>query len=326
MPNTVTEQLGTGVPGHVFDIQRFSVHDGPGIRTTVFLKGCPLNCAWCHNPEGIRNLASLSFSEMDCAGCGQCADACPGNLHRVEQGRHTIDRSLCTQCGECARTCPGKALELVGKNMSANDVLDEIEKDVPFYEASGGGVTLSGGEPMAQPDFAHEVLRLCKTAGIHTVLETCGFCSRKQLEKILSLVDLFLFDVKETDPARHLEFTGVPPALITANLEFLCAHKANILLRCPIVPGLNDRNDHFDGLAELAGRYPVLTGIELMPFHKLGQGKQARFGLSEGKCANTEPPSDQTVADWVGYLRTKGVNVFNDIETSYRKGVPNAEH
>ena len=221
--------------GIVFDIQRFSLHDGPGIRTTVFLKGCPLRCMWCHNPESWKLAPEPMVKEN----------------------------------GE-SRIC--------GREMTADAVIEEVLADRAYYENSGGGLTVSGGEPMLQLPFLLELLKMAKAAGIHTCLETSGYCERDSLDAVLPFVDLFLFDIKETDPERHREFTGVDNRLILQNLEHLHRAGADILLRCPIIPGLNDSDGHIATVAALAREYPNIRGVEIMPYHDMGKGKWKELG------------------------------------------------
>ncbi len=288
----------TDVTGIVFDIQRFSIHDGPGIRTTVFFKGCPLRCAWCHNPEGISPQPRLSFVETLCIGCRACVEACQHGVHRFEGGRHLLDRDACRACGACVEACPPRALELAGREVSASDVLSVVVRDRPFCEESGGGMTLSGGEPAMQPDFAVALLRAAKEEALHCCVETCGHCRWEHLERMAPHVDVFLYDYKETDPERHRRSTGVDNALILENLRQLDRAGARIVLRCPIVPGLNDRDDHFAGIARVAGGLENLLWVDLLPYHRLGLGKRERFGLDGLAIIDAETPSAEAVEEW----------------------------
>ena len=266
------------VRGMVFDIQRMSIHDGPGIRTTVFLKGCPLRCVWCHNPEGHDARPQLGFTPRLCIGCGFCLERCPNRAHVMQDGTHRLLRDRCEACFACAEECYSDALEVIGKEYTAAEVLDEVVKDKPFYDESGGGMTLSGGEPLAQIDFARGLLAGAKARGLHTCIETCGFVPTDCLEGLTPLVDLFLFDYKETDPARHKEFTGQTNGLILHNLRFLDAQGAAIILRCPVVPGFNLGDDHLQGIVDLAQSLNHCEAIHIMGHHGLGESKWARLG------------------------------------------------
>ena len=273
--------------GTVFDIKKFAINDGPGIRTTVFLKGCPLRCRWCHNPESQRSEPELSFLPEKCVGCGFCASVCPNGC--FENG--AFDRTNCRACGKCTEKCYSGAREIIGRSAEADDIVAEVLKDRIFYEKSGGGMTVSGGEPLFQPKFTAELLSAAKHEKIHTCLDTCGFAPWEVIGALLPNVDLFLYDIKETDPARHEKYTGVPLSPIVDNLARIDDAGGMVILRCPIIPGLNDRDDHADGIARIANRLAHLQQINLMPYHPLGQSKLARIGRKgglDGKFASPE--------------------------------------
>lgn len=265
----------------IFDIQKFSIHDGPGIRTVVFLKGCPLRCLWCHNPESHSVQPELFFNLTKCTSCGKCVEACPQQAHRITpDGRHEFDRTRCVVCGKCAELCPASALELCGKSMFVSEVLASVLKDRPYYENSDGGMTLSGGEPMMQFKFTYA---LCETArrtpGIPNIaMETCGFASEEHYRQILPLIDLFLFDIKTLDKEKHQRYTGVPLEPILRTMRFLDKSGAKLSLRCPLIPRLNDSETELKRIAELANTLHKVRSIDLEPYHPLGEAKSQRLG------------------------------------------------
>lgn len=289
--------------GTVFNIQKFSVNDGPGIRTTVFLKGCPLNCMWCHNPESKSTKPELMYDANKCISCGACM-CCPTHSHIFSECAHHLERRTCTACGACAEICPADALEMAGKRMTAEEVMAEVKKDAVFYETSGGGMTLSGGEPMLQFDFSYALLKMAKEQGIHTCMETCGFAPKEQYEAILPYTDIFLFDYKETNPEKHKEFTGVSNELILENLKRLDSGGAKIILRCPIIPTLNDREEHFTGIAETANSLKNVSEIHIEPYHPLGKGKAEHLG-KDYPLRDLSFPEEETVKAWMESVQAK---------------------
>jgi len=296
--------------GTTFDLQRFSIHDGPGIRTTVFLKGCPLRCWWCSNPESISPKPQLSYLAARCIGCDACLQVCqPGAITKLSSGPVAIDRAKCTDCGDCAAVCDPKALELVGREVDVDAVMEIVLRDRDYYARSGGGLTLSGGEPLLQPEFAEMLLHAAKNHGLHTCVETSGYAGWEILDRLRLAVDLWLFDYKETDPHRHARFTGRERATVVQRLQQLHDAGAPILLRCPIIPECNARPDHLDGIAALARRLPRLHGVELLPYFDLWRGKLDRFGLKTELPATVRPPSRATVKAWNDYLRERGVRL-----------------
>ena len=291
--------------GLVFDIQRCCFHDGPGIRTAVFLKGCPLKCAWCHNPESISFEPQLMYNESKCNNCGICEFICTGGTHKFIDGRHEILLERCVHTGACAANCPSGALKIAGYEIDSSSVMDTVMRDESFYKYSGGGVTLSGGEPLSQFDFSFDILRIANEKGIHTCVETCGFAKTKQFETIMPLVDLFLFDYKETDPDKHKQHTGVDNDLILTNLKFLHDADAEIILRCPIIPGVNDGVSHLEGIAALAKRFPKIQRVELMPYHRLGLGKAKQLGL-KNYFVSEEAVTDELKEKWLDTIKSAG--------------------
>lgn len=274
--------------GLVFNIARFSIHDGPGIRTTVFLKGCPLRCWWCHNPESQSSRPEVTYFQERCRQCGDCVKACAHHALQLEGGVR-VDETLCERCGTCVDACLADARQIAGKWMSAGEVLGQIERDRVFYEESGGGVTLSGGEPLQQGTFGEILLRLCRARGIHTTVDTCGYTAPGVLERIAAFVDLFLFDIKLIDPQQHREYTGVANDLILSNLNWLVTHNRNVILRVPVIPACTDSDENLSAIVRLA-RSLGLRRIHLLPYHRIAMDKYQRLGL-EYKMGTTVPPS-----------------------------------
>ena len=301
------------ISGNIFDIQRFSVHDGPGIRTAVFFKGCNLRCLWCHNPEGIpMRPVELSFVPHLCIGCGYCFKACENGCHSMSNGRHVLERKNCTICGACAKECHANALLAIGRQVTAGEVMDEVLRDKMFYQTSGGGVTLSGGEPMLQREFARALLALAKAHGIHTAMQTCAVYDPAWLDDVKEYVDLFLVDYKATCPVQHKRLTGADNGLVYENLAKLHTEGKEVLLRCPIVPGLNDTREHFMKIAELTREYPGFVGAELLFYHRLGVPKIERFGL-EGEVTYGEfdGVTKEMEREWVDVVRGFGGRLVN---------------
>ena len=279
--------------GIIFDIEKFAVHDGPGIRTVVFIKGCPLHCLWCHNPESQAFEPEMLFDLGKCTMCGKCVSACPKHCHSIADGKHSFSRTACVHCGICAESCLAEALNVVGRRMNVDEVMAEVLKDRVFYQNSGGGLTLSGGEPLAHFDFTAALLKAAKKAGIHTAVETCGFASWKSMQELLPLVDLWLWDVK-TIPEKHEELTGVSAEPILANLRQLDQSGASIVLRCPLVPGVNDSEAELRHIAKLANAHPHVQRIDLEPYHPMGEGKGRKLGRTSVFHSDFASDADKT--------------------------------
>ncbi len=292
----------------VFNIQRCSVHDGPGVRTTVFLKGCPLCCDWCHNPEGLDRAPEVAITGHRCVGCGACAEVCPEAADGRAARGPDWDDGTCRRCGECAAVCPGQARELIGEPRVVAELVAELERDRPFFEASGGGVTFSGGEPLCHPTFLAACLEACRELGLHTAVDTSGFAPTRVARDIGALTDVLLYDLKHTDPEIHRRHTGRDNRLIVANLRELSASGAEIWIRLPLIPGFNDDDANLDATAELirslAGRHPVFV----LPYHATGADKHRRLGHPPPDVEVRSPTDDEVLAA-VARLRSRGLEV-----------------
>ena len=293
--------------GMIFNIQRFSIYDGPGARTTVFFKGCNLKCKWCHNPESIPAQQLLEFYPEKCIGCGKCLQVCPNAAHKLDpNGQHMIDRSLCRRCMLCTDTCFAEALICVGETVTSENVIHACLADREYYKGSGGGVTCSGGECMQQIDFLAEILKGLHEKGIHTAVDTAGHQPWEKFEKILPYTDLFLYDVKAATSQMHKTLTGVGNDLILANLKQLSNSGKRIWIRIPYIPNFNSMQ--MEQIADILTEIPV-EKIEIMPFHRLGEGKYAALGM-ENPSFECRTPSDEEIDRTVEMMRSKGLNAF----------------
>ena len=283
------------ITGMVFDIRKFSIHDGPGIRTSVFLKGCPLECAWCHNPESQSAKPELIIRPNRCQRCGACVEACPEDAVRLDANGSVTDRTRCEQCGVCVDACFSGARELAGREFTVPQVMAEIERDRPFYDESGGGATFSGGEPLLQPEFLLELLKACRASEIHTALDTCGYAPWSALDRIRPYVNLFLYDIKTIDESQHRAQTGVSNRLILENLRALSELGHSIVLRMPVIPGINDGADAIRAIGALAAQLPSVERVELLPYHRIGVEKYGRIARPYS-LPETRPPSQEQIA------------------------------
>lgn len=291
----------------VTEIQRFCMHDGPGVRTTVFLKGCPLRCAWCHNPETQKMGSELLLYSQKCVGCMGCLNSCSVGAHSVGEV-HEIDREKCVTCFACSDSCPTGALEKCGTDMTVEEILKTAEKDRAFY-GEFGGLTVSGGEPFAQKESALELLKACRERGISTAVETCGYADTHILEDSVPFVDLFLWDIKDTDDIRHKKYTGVSNKLILENLKAVNNLGANIRLRCILVKGVNTDERHYNNIAEIARTIAHFDGVEFIPYHAYGGSKAVFLGLKDN--GNREwIPSENDVIYAKEYLASRGICVL----------------
>ena len=293
--------------GTIFDIKKYAIHDGPGIRTTVFFQGCLLHCWWCHNPESQSRTPVLLYRANRCVLCGTCVETCPQSGISIN-GVATTDRAKCDVCGECAEVCFYGAREVSGKEMTISEVLAEIERDVPFYDQSGGGVTFSGGEPLLQHRFLAALLVECKKRAIHTVVDTSGFAAWEVIERIRGEVDLFLYDLKMMDAVRHKQYTGVSNERILENLWRLAESGSQIFVRIPLIPGINDDTENLAQCATFIAELPNITGIELMGYHDIAAAKYEALG-QDYPLPDTVPPTEAEMHVAARFFEEKGLRV-----------------
>jgi pyruvate formate lyase activating enzyme len=297
--------------GLIFDIRRYSVHDGPGIRTTVFFKGCPLSCWWCHNPESQGRAPFIHYDSERCLRCGSCVEACAESALSMTPAGVVVDGSRCKVDGACVQACPSEARQLVGETWTVEELLVEIERDQIFHDQSGGGVTFSGGEPLLQWGFVLESLRACGRVGIHRTVDTTGFASPRVLMQVAEETDLFLYDLKTLDPALHRRATGVPLRPILENLERLLEGGARVHVRLPLIPGISDGDEHIERAGVLlAGRSDhSVEAVHLLPFHRAARDKHQRFGVPWRLKDDRPIPPERALA--LGErLRELGLNVI----------------
>jgi pyruvate formate lyase activating enzyme len=309
--------------GLIFNIQRFSIHDGPGIRTTVFFKGCSLRCFWCHNPEGRHARPEIQFFPERCIGCGECLIRCPNQAHKLDNQIHFYLREKCKACGICVETCYSNALELTGRYVKVPQVMEEILRDRVFYETSNGGITLSGGEPVLQTDFAHELLERCKEEHLHTAIETCGNYHWRELELLLPVTDLVMMDIKHLDPTKHKAASGNSNEQILANARRLALTDKPIIFRIPVVPTVNDTFEEIGAIVKFVhdlielrikqsngkGKYADIQ-LELLPFHRLAADKYRSLGLEYG-ARNLEPPTKQKMQELAEIAKIAGLEMVS---------------
>lgn len=289
------------------NIQKFSVHDGPGIRTTVFFKGCPLKCWWCHNPESQKQNHEIIYFQERCTRCGVCVKRCEENAIEIKDNIVITDKDKCNLCGKCCDFCQSNAREYVGKEFTVRELMKEIIKDEAFYDESGGGVTFSGGEPLIYADFLKEVLQACNTRGIHTTVDTCGYAEWANFEKILGKVDLFLYDLKLMNDEKHKKYTGVGNKLILENLNRLSERGCNIFIRMPIIAGVNDDDEHINESICYLSNLNIIQ-VNLLPYHKMGMDKYKRLKM-EYKLSGMEKPSDEKMNEIAEKFRKVGIKV-----------------
>ena len=300
--------VAVSIKGMIFDVRRYAIHDGPGIRTTVFFKGCPLSCRWCHNPEGQASSPEIFSRENRCIRCRACLEACTHGAISWNGKGPVTDRARCAACGACADACFAEAREIAGKAMTVDETIAEIARDTAFYEESGGGVTCSGGEPLAQHEFLGALLRACKAKGIHTALDTCGYALWEAIDSIRRDVDLFLYDIKVIDGAKHRALTGVSNELILSNVRALSELGHLIALRTAIVPGVNDDDESIREIGAFASTLPHVNEIDILPYNRMGIDKYARLERAYG-APEAQPLSDERMAAIALSLSSFGLRV-----------------
>jgi pyruvate formate lyase activating enzyme len=293
--------------GIIFDIKRYAIHDGPGIRTTVFLKGCPLDCSWCHNPEGKAMESEFMWRENRCLGCRACQKSCPKSAISFDSAAPIIDYSKCIMCLNCVDACYSEALELVGRDLTVPEVMEEINKDRVFFDESGGGVTFSGGEPTTQPEFLVSLLVECKKMGIHTAVDTSGYTTSETLLEISELVDLFLYDLKLMDDEKHKKYCGVSNGSILNNLRKLSERGNQIIIRFPLIPDVNDDEENVEELEAFVSSLRNVKDLSILPYHKTGVFKNKRL---KGRAAFTgQIPTEKKIFNIQQILEKFGLSV-----------------
>ena len=294
--------------GTVFNIMRYSIHDGPGIRTTVFFKGCPLKCEWCHNPESHKSAKQVVRYPNKCIGCGSCVKVCPTGALYIKDNNIMFDINKCNSCEECLNVCYSGAMEMVGKKMTIDEVIKEVEKDYSFYDESGGGVTFSGGEPLMQHNFLKGLLVKCKEKGIHTAVDTCGYTKKEILTDLSNFIDLFLYDIKIMDDKKHKKYTGVSNKIILGNLKELIRLKKRIFVRLPIIPEINDDDKNIGEIADLLSELRGIEQINILPYHNIAMEKYKRLE-EEYLLREINVPSEERISEIKNIFESLGFKV-----------------
>lgn len=291
----------------IINIQKYSIHDGPGIRTTVFFKGCPLNCLWCHNPESQNPRREIMFFKERCTSCGTCVKGCAPKAIKFIEGYPVVDKCKCSLCGKCSDFCLSNARELVGKDITVKHLMSEIIKDEVFYEESNGGVTFSGGEPLIYADYLKNVLKFCKDKDIHTTIDTSGYAPWEQFEKIINNVDLILFDIKHMNNEKHLKYTGVSNHVILENLKKLSERGSNIYIRMPIIAGVNDDDENITKAVDFLSKLNIIQ-VNLLPYHKMGMDKYRRLNM-QYKLSGEETPTEEAMNQVAEKFKKAGIKI-----------------
>lgn len=302
---------GDGLTGLLFDVQKFATHDGGGIRTLIFLKGCPLQCLWCSNPESLSPHPESNFVPNNCVGCGKCRTVCPQDAigdGKLDQSGLTIDRNRCTLCGECAKFCYAGAINILGRYVTVSELMEMVEKDREFYEESGGGITFSGGEPLAQPQFLEAALKEAQRRGIHTAIETSSFASWEVYESILEHVDLVLTDIKHMDDEEHKKVTGVSNRLILENMRKISDLGIPLRIRLPLIPGINDSDSNLNATADFVQKLNNVQSLDILPYHRLGEMKWGQLDFSY-PLEGLEPPTLEQVTERVSCLQDRSFRI-----------------
>lgn len=308
MPQEVIDEEHRTVRGTIFDIQRFTVHDGPGIRTAVFMKGCPLRCPWCQNPESILKTPQVTYFPMLCVGCGSCVKVCQQKAIS-STGKNLIEKidlTLCNHCGECAVSCCSRALQLIGQSVSVDEVFDTVMKDSLFYQNSGGGVTFTGGEPTYQPEFLTEMVKHFKKQGLHLVIETCGMFPWDSVAEAFSLIDIIYLDIKHVNNEEHQRVTGASNTTILENARHIDEMQKTIRIRVPIIPGFNDSIEDFGQILHFASGLRNLDKVQILPYHKFGINKYDRIGLGYS-LTELEAPQNSTIDTLLALAESQNV-------------------
>jgi pyruvate formate lyase activating enzyme len=296
------------ITGTIFDIKRYAIHDGPGIRTTVFMKGCPLRCWWCHNPEGLVDSAQRFYNPDRCIGCDACVDRCPGRALTQTATGIRCDANLCRQCFTCCQVCPSEATRKIGRVVTVTELLEILDQDRLFYDQSGGGVTFSGGEPLSQAAFLLKVLTACGRTGIHRAVDTSGYADPEQLLAVAEQTDLFLFDLKLMDSEKHRKYTGLPNDKILENLRLLAASGANITIRIPVIPGINTDEENLNKTARFIAAQPGLQRVELLSYHRTAVKKYRQLGM-DFIPADICTPTESDINNLTATLEALGMQV-----------------
>ncbi|MBC8470735.1 MAG: glycyl-radical enzyme activating protein [Planctomycetes bacterium] len=296
------------IKGLVFDVKKYAIHDGPGIRTTVFFKGCPLKCQWCHNPESWRAYAEHGFRKGRCVGCLQCVEACPEQAISIIDNRPVTEINKCSLCGRCVDVCMACAREIIGREMTLGEIMAEIEQDVIFYDESGGGVTISGGEPLMQPEFLLAVLNQCQRQRIHTTVDTSCYAEPKIVEMVGERADMFLCDIKHMDSEIHERFTGVGNNPILNNIRLLSEAGKEIIVRIPIIPGFNDEKANIEATGKFTASLPGVIRVDILPFNRGGKEKSTRL-KAQSKHLQVETPNEEQMNSIAKSLSKYGFEV-----------------